>query len=154
MGFFVLLESKIPYYSTLNRIHKMEKNLVMKNYPFVDPKFCLFCNKQIKGRSDKKYCNDGCRSAYHNCKELNLTSYVKYINKELYKNRKILSDLFENTYTEKIFNVDHLIFRGYNFMFFTHQSKYDEYLINYFCYDYGYRFQDAIEIYILKEERF
>ena len=29
-------------------------------------KTCKTCEKPIKGRSDKKYCNDYCRSIHHN----------------------------------------------------------------------------------------
>jgi hypothetical protein len=31
----------------------------------IPAKVCLFCLKPLRGRSDKKYCNDHCRSAYH-----------------------------------------------------------------------------------------
>jgi hypothetical protein len=31
-----------------------------------ETKTCLFCEKPVKGRSDKKFCDDYCRAAYNN----------------------------------------------------------------------------------------
>ncbi len=31
--------------------------------------FCKHCGKPLRGRSDKRFCNDDCRSSYHNQKK-------------------------------------------------------------------------------------
>ena len=32
----------------------------------IEPKPCLSCSKPVKGRTDKKFCDDYCRNSYHN----------------------------------------------------------------------------------------
>ena len=54
------------------------------------PKSCLLCQKTIRGRSDKKFCNDYCRNVYNNQNKSIQNNLVRNINNALGKNRKIL----------------------------------------------------------------
>src|SRR4030095_12090440 len=70
-----------------------------KNFSFMltekhpDVRGCLACGKAVKGRSDKKFCDDYCRNNYNNQLRSNAGSYTRRINDILRKNRKILADL-------------------------------------------------------------
>ncbi|NPA43890.1 MAG: DUF2116 family Zn-ribbon domain-containing protein, partial [Chlorobi bacterium] len=52
---------------------------------------CLECGTPLTGRSDKKFCSDYCRNAYHNRKNRETNSLVRRINARLRKNHRILS---------------------------------------------------------------
>uniref|UniRef100_UPI00374D4ADE DUF2116 family Zn-ribbon domain-containing protein n=2 Tax=Ferruginibacter sp. TaxID=1940288 RepID=UPI00374D4ADE len=56
-------------------------------------KKCLTCGKTIKGRTDKKFCDDYCRNGYNNQLKAGDNNYVRNINNALRKNRRILESL-------------------------------------------------------------
>ena len=68
----------------------------------VDKPVCCECGDKIKGRSDKKFCNDACRSAHHNKKNKVVCSPQKKINSVLSKNRRILKDCFEQSEDKRV----------------------------------------------------
>jgi len=53
---------------------------------------CMACGKPIKGRSDKKFCDDYCRNSYNNDLKSDSNNYVRNINNGLRKNRRILKE--------------------------------------------------------------
>ena len=57
-----------------------------------ETKNCLSCGKLLKGRVDKKFCDDYCRNNYNNQLKARsgYSAYVRSINNTLLKNRKIL----------------------------------------------------------------
>ena len=61
-----------------------------------ETKTCLACGKPLKGRIDKKFCDDYCRNNYNNQQKAkgSHSSYVRNINNTLLKNRKILGIYF------------------------------------------------------------
>ena len=60
-----------------------------------ESKTCLACGKTLKGRIDKKFCDDYCRNNYNNQQKAkgNHSAFVRNINNALLKNRKILESL-------------------------------------------------------------
>ena len=54
---------------------------------------CLVCGKPLKGRSDKKFCDDYCRSSYNNDLKSAANNYIRNVNNALGKNRRILESL-------------------------------------------------------------
>ena len=66
-------------------------------------KLCENCNKTIRGRSDKKFCNDYCRNAFNNNLNSPANNLVRRTNILLSKNRRILEALF--TESEKIIKI-------------------------------------------------
>jgi hypothetical protein len=56
---------------------------------------CNFCRKSMTGRADKKFCDDGCRNAFHNMKSGESYSATRKINRQLRGNWLILKDLIE-----------------------------------------------------------
>ena len=101
-------------------------------------KNCLACDKIVKGRSDKKFCDDYCRVAYNNELKSPTNNFVRNVNNALGKNRRILeSCLVAGQETGKT-NHEKLIAKGFQFKYITNtytNKKGDTY---YFCYDMGY----------------
>jgi hypothetical protein len=101
-------------------------------------KLCLTCKKPLKGRTDKKYCDDYCRNNFNNQLKAGTTNLVRNINNALGKNRRILDSLFasgdETTKTTK----EKLLQRGFQFKYITHVYNNKKGNTYYFCYDLGY----------------
>ncbi|MBL7762218.1 MAG: DUF2116 family Zn-ribbon domain-containing protein, partial [Chitinophagaceae bacterium] len=57
------------------------------------PSACLNCGKPLKGRSDKKFCDDSCRNNYNNQLKSIVNNQMRNINNVLGKNRRILESL-------------------------------------------------------------
>lgn len=104
---------------------------------------CLYCGDPIRnGRSDKKFCDVGCKDAYYNeIKSAELCEISK-IDGILKRNRRILKKLYDSRQKVKLFSREELIKEGFEFGFQTHVAvtriKSNEII---FCYDYGYRGQ-------------
>lgn len=111
---------------------------------------CLECERIVFGRSDKKFCSDGCRAAYNN-KQNAVSLTIRQVNIILRKNRKILSVL--NPDGKRTAHRDDLLKRGFDFKYFTniHRTKAgDEYR---FCYDQGFlELQKGIVLLVKKFE--
>ena len=101
-------------------------------------KNCLFCDKPVRGRSDKKFCNDYCRVAYNNEIRFISNSQMRDVNSALSKNRRILKDLVpEGEETSKA-TQEKLLQKGFLFKYITHLSVNKTGKTYYYCYDYGY----------------
>lgn len=99
---------------------------------------CLQCDKPLRGRIDKKFCDDYCRNAYNNRHGAEKTEVIRHINSMLKKNRKILQDNLPDGVPTLKRAKTHLLEQGYKFQYHTHQytnKKGDTY---FYCYDYGY----------------
>ena len=99
---------------------------------------CTACGKTVKGRSDKKFCDDYCRNAYNNQLKAADNNYVRSINNKLRRNRRILESLLSREEETILVSRDYLQQQGFMFNYCTHSytnKKGDVYL---FCYDYGY----------------
>ena len=99
---------------------------------------CLACEKTLKGRIDKKFCNDYCRNAYNNRQNSDQNNYVRNINNILRKNRRILEIAIPHGEGMTKCPKAKLANQGFNFKYHTHQymnKKGDTY---FFCYEYGF----------------
>lgn len=99
-------------------------------------KTCLDCGAAVKGRSDKKFCNDQCRNNYNNRLKAEENTPVKLINRILQGNRKILEK--HNPDGKTRISKDKLEKAGFNFAFFTHLYETQKGNTYKFCYDQGY----------------
>jgi predicted nucleic acid-binding Zn ribbon protein len=102
-----------------------------------EAKLCLSCQKSIRGRTDKKFCDDYCRNNYNNQLKSGTTNLVRNINNTLGKNRRILEEFLAAEKMVKTTN-EKLLQKGFMFKYFTHNyvnKKGDTY---FFCYDLGY----------------
>lgn len=106
--------------------------------PINEPKLCLTCDKPIKGRTDKKFCDDYCRNNYNNLLKADTTNQVRNINNALGKNRRILESLFANGEEMAKTTKEKLLQKGFQFKYITHiycNKKGNTY---FFVYDLGY----------------
>lgn len=103
-----------------------------------ESKNCLACDKPLKGRSDKKFCDDYCRNNYNNQLKSITNNQVRNINNALGKNRRILEEMLppgdEMTKTTK----EKLLQKGFLFKYVTHLYTTKSGKTYYYCYDYGY----------------
>ncbi len=117
----------------------------------MEPRNCKECDHILRGRTDKRFCDDHCRNSYNNkiySKEENL---LRAINRKLRKNRKILQTFLAEEKMIKIPKLK-LIQEGLTFDYHTHRltnSKGQSYL---FCYEYGMLEIDSEHILIVKNK--
>ena len=102
-----------------------------------DEKFCLECGEPLKGRSDKKFCDDQCRSNYNNKARSDETAEMRVINNILRKNRRILESVVHADGKGKILK-QKLSDQGFNFKYFTHIYQTQKGTTYRICYDFGY----------------
>lgn len=115
-----------------------------------ETKNCLTCGNELHGRSDKKFCDDQCRTTYNNRFKTE-SLQVKAINAALRKNRKILES-FLLPYKDKTtvnVSLNKLNGTGFNYTYNTHtlNTRSGNYV---FCYEYGYRMLDDAFVMIVK----
>ena len=99
-------------------------------------KLCLECGEKIIGRSDKKFCSDGCRNTYNNGQKKADTNLIRNTNNQLRKNYRILQKLnpTDKTKTTK----SKLLLSGFDFSLFTSIYTTKKGNVYYFIYDQGY----------------
>ena len=103
-----------------------------------ETKNCLACDKPLKGRADKKFCDDYCRNAYNNQLKSISNNNIRNINNTLGKNRRILESLLpEKDETAKA-NKEKLQRLGFNFKYITHTYITKTGKTYLYCYEYGY----------------
>ncbi len=113
-------------------------------------KACLYCKKELIGRTDKKFCDPQCKSAYQyqQSKEQPARFYNK-VDNQLKLNRKILKEY--NKGGKVTVRAEILKEKGFNANFFTHYWKNNKGDVYLFAYEYGFlkKTENNIEKYIL-----
>src|SRR5436190_8867437 len=101
-----------------------------------ETKTCLSCGKTLKGRVDKKFCDDYCRNNYNNQQKAkgNHGHYVRNINNALFKNRKILETILEAGEGTAKANKEKLLRLGFQFKYLTHNFKNKDGKLYHYCY--------------------
>lgn len=99
---------------------------------------CQQCGKPVKGRIDKRFCDDYCRNAYNNSLKTQVSKTVKTINAALLKNRKVLEAMLPPTDDTAKTTRDRLLKQGFNFSYHTHVYTTKTGKSYVYCYDYGY----------------
>lgn len=110
---------------------------------------CIECGESFSGRSDKKFCSDGCRNIHNNKKNRDLTNLMRNINNRLRKNYRILCELNQGkTKTSR----NKLLAKGFDFSYITQHIVYKNGSEYFFLYDQGYRFLEEDLILIVKRD--
>lgn len=109
--------------------------------------YCLDCGMKLKGRKDKKFCDNYCRNHYNNVLNRDRDAVLKKINNILKRNEAILKRLNQNGVTRLTQNM--LIAAGFDFNFFTHQVQAGTGETYNCCYHYGYRIINEEELTVL-----
>lgn len=100
-------------------------------------KECLHCGKELKGRTDKKFCDPQCKSSFQYQKEKNRPErFYNRVDNQLRLNRKILKEY--NKGGKVIVRADVLLDLGFDPNFFTHYWKNQKGDVYLFVYEYGF----------------
>ena len=113
-------------------------------------KKCLLCEKELIGRTDKKFCDPQCKSAYQykKSKEQPERFYNK-VDNQLKLNRKVLKEYNKGGKVTVRSNL--LIEEGFDPNFFTHYWKNQKGHVYLFVYEYGFlkKLEHNVEKYVL-----
>ena len=113
-------------------------------------KKCLFCKKPMIGRSDKKFCDLHCKSAYHYRKlKEEVPPFYFMVDNQLKLNRRILKSYNKSGKSTVRSNI--LQNQGFNPKYFTHYWKNQKGDVYLFVYEYGYlkKTEHGLEKYVL-----
>lgn len=96
----------------------------------------LECKEPIKGRSDKKFCDDSCRNEYNNKVNKDGKNLIRNVNNRLRKNWRILEQLNPDQKTTT--SRSKLIEKGFDFTYYTSTYTTKIGTVYFFVYDQGY----------------
>jgi hypothetical protein len=114
------------------------------------PQTCAYCGNNIIGRVDKKFCDDTCRTSYHNQQKKEVSEHIRPVNSILKRNRNILKQLNKTGKTKV--HKDALQKAGFDFNYLTRLYTTKKGSTYFFCYDQGYLPLDN-GWYVLVEDR-
>ena len=97
---------------------------------------CITCQTILKGRIDKKFCCDYCKSLFHYSKRQEEDKLYKSIDRQLKLNRKILK--FFNKAGKATVRATKLLEMNFNPNYFTHYWKNRKGDVYLFVYEYGF----------------
>src|SRR5437868_15191656 len=103
-----------------------------------ETKTCLACGKPLRGRADKRFCDDYCRNSYNNQLKSASNNLVRNINNALGKNRRILESLLSAGEETAKANKEKLQRLGFQFKYMTHTYVTKTGKTYFYCYEYGY----------------
>lgn len=115
---------------------------------------CEDCGKEIKGRSDKRFCDDTCRNNFNRKKRqaewVSISEEALEIIRTIKRNYQLLktSDLPEGTMTYQ--PVNDLLNKGFNPNYFTSTKEIDGDLYH-FCFEQGFRISDG-QIFVIERK--
>lgn len=99
-------------------------------------KKCPVCRSEVKGRKDKIYCSDTCKSSYQYERRAKTESFYLQVDRQLKINRKILKRYNQTGYTT--LRKEALVEQGFNPKYFTHYWKNQNGEVYLFCFDFGF----------------
>mgnify|MGYP000165076686 CR=1 FL=1 len=99
---------------------------------------CLNCGEPLKGRIDKKFCDDQCRNNFNNAQKATTTNLIRNINNALKKNRVILQGFIPEGENLGKTTKDRMLRAGFQFKYFTHTYENKKGNQYFYCYDFGY----------------
>lgn len=118
----------------------------------MEARICLECGSKIRGRIDKKFCNDQCRNTYHNRIKGDASSLVKQVNHTLQHNRNVMNRLIPDVKGKITVSRSKLIQEGFDFTYHTHTYTTKNGHTYVFCYEYGYLPLENEVIMLVKRE--
>ena len=116
----------------------------------IQERTCLDCGKTLRGRVDKKFCDDACRNNYNNRQNSDQTNFVRKVNNVLKKNRRILLEVLGDTDETVKIKRERLLEQGFQFSYHTHTYLTQKQQTYFFCYEFGYLPLDQEWILVVK----
>jgi len=117
----------------------------------MEKKLCLNCSLPVSGRTDKKFCDDACRSTYHARYSNVDADYVRQINLRLKRNRRILLSL--NPTGKVKVRQKEMLALGFDFQYFTSIYKTEKNACYHFCYEMGYLLLERDEVLLVRKKQ-
>lgn len=114
-------------------------------------KNCLLCGSLLKGRLDKKFCNDYCRNTYNNSAQRTDTEYMRHVIYQLKRNRHILQSMLAEQHSIKTTR-QLLLNKGFHFGFFTNSYTNQKGLTYQYCFELGYAVVHDLLIFIVRQQ--
>lgn len=99
-------------------------------------RLCRECSAPLTGRSDKQFCSDSCRTAFHNRQYRSQGRQTGAINAILRRNRKILSETQAAGLTG--IGLKNSRMNGFDRRFFTAMEQRPLHATVYHCYEFSY----------------
>jgi len=96
---------------------------------------CRECGNELKGRADKKFCDDYCRSAYNYRSSKEEFKSINQIHRILKRNRKILKLFWEAG--QRAVDIELLEINGFNLAYVTRVAAQNGKL-RFHCYEFGF----------------
>ncbi|MES2655366.1 MAG: hypothetical protein V4620_07245 [Bacteroidota bacterium] len=119
----------------------------------METKTCATCGEPLKGRIDKKFCDDACRSNFNNRLNSDASAFVKLVNNILRKNRRIIEELIPENESKTSVSLKKLQDKGFNFSYHTHTYVTKAGVTYLFCYEYGYLPLEGNFFTLVRQER-
>jgi hypothetical protein len=111
---------------------------------------CRQCSKNLRGRTDKKFCDDYCRNQFNNQLKAVPKNLVRNINHALTKNRRIMESIIAEGPALAKVTRENLLQEGFQFRFITHLNTHKAGTVYYCCYDYAYLLLEEEEVLIVQ----
>lgn len=115
-------------------------------------KECLECNKPIRGRTDKKFCDDLCRNVYNNKLNSHSSNYVRNLTNILRRNRRLLEEALPPNEEMVKTTRSKLSEKGFQFKYLTHTYTNKKGNVYYFCFEFGYLQLDGDWLLVVKRK--
>ena len=112
---------------------------------------CHCCGQILHGRTDKKFCDDGCRNTFNNQQNSAQNKEMRCINTILKRNRAILHAKLPVGKKQVKVNKEQLVVMGFHFNYMTHQQVLPNGLSAQFCYELGLVFLEENYCLIVRE---
>lgn len=109
---------------------------------------CQQCGDQLYGRADKKFCDDQCRSAYHNGLNSEANNTMRMVHRRLRSNWRLLRKYCKKSSVER--KLEELTGGGFNLNVITgieHQNN----QVIYRCYEFQYQVMESGMVRITKD---
>lgn len=99
---------------------------------------CKQCEKEMRGRSDKKFCCIACKNEFHQSVRVTTQLYVRKIDSILHHNHHILTILMGEKRTEMSTTTLDLELMGFNFKYFTGTFLNSRNKLYHYVYDFSW----------------
>jgi hypothetical protein len=99
-------------------------------------RICRECGAPLTGRSDKKFCSDGCRTSWHNRRYCEMLGKAAAVNRILMRNRRLLEAVY-NKGIRRIGLTDRSM-AGFDIRYYTSVNKPPLRAMVYHCYEFSY----------------
>ena len=117
------------------RFQTLTYRLTLQILSMLTDRCCLACDEPLRGRADKKYCDDDCRNTFNNQRNRDKNALMRNVNGILRKNRTILKGLYESGRTKV--HEKKLLESGFRFSYFTNIYQTRSGKMYNFCYEQG-----------------